>query len=116
MNKTTLENWEERFDGKLLLLAMDIAEKAHKEEVLDIDSSELKKIVKDLLSSSQKDKEKAVEDYKKSLFKTADEWDEETPVISPLDGKPIKGVKMPRATMFLEKLFAINESLKSKKE
>ena len=59
MNKTKLENWEERFDEKLLLLAMDIVEKAHKEEVLNINSSELKKIVKNLLASSQKDKEEA---------------------------------------------------------
>jgi len=65
-------------------------------------------IIEKYLAQAQQE---AVENYKKSLYQTADEWDSEIPVINPLNNEIIKGAKNPRATSFLRELMARNEAL-----
>ena len=67
MNKTTLENWEDRFDDEFTYFDEDggqyILSGYDEKTRLNTDCiPEIKNFIKDLLASSQKDKEKAVEE------------------------------------------------------
>lgn len=111
MNKTTLENWEERFNKKF---------KHHYECNLENDSAsdvvcnceliEVKQFIKDLLASSQKDKEKAVEENTQEIFRIISE---ELSIAYP---DPHRGFRDMIEAEVDELCSAISKSLKSKKE